>query len=321
MVKKKTTILIVGINNFIGFHLSDHLSKKFNIYGTLSKDIKSYNKLEKYRLSLLKKKIYFIKYKSPKNSLIKIIRLVKPNIFIFNFFISKNWNNKKFSYEKNKRILFNQINGVIKVLKVTKCKAIIVTGSSEDFNNRDNNIRESFSKPPDNSYGKLKNIFSKKIFLLSKMNKINFAYMRLFSPFGLLDKNSKIFEKLLKNNARIFVNNLKIKRNFTYVKDIVLSFENVINFLIKNKYKYLIINVANKKKVFLCDFISKIKFYFKLNIRIMKKTKLKNDKFAYGQPILLNKMKYIKHKFNNVDIALKDIYKDYNNKYKNFYIE
>ena len=52
----------------------------------------------------------------------------------------------------------------------------MVTGSSEDFKGRNNEIIEKFSDPPNNPYGKLKNLLGKKISLLSKKNNLNFAY-------------------------------------------------------------------------------------------------------------------------------------------------
>ena len=82
MVSKKKTILIIGINNFVGFHVSLHLSKKFNIVGTYSKNLNSYNKLEKYRFKCLKKNsVKFLKYKSPDQSLVKLVKKNKTRLF------------------------------------------------------------------------------------------------------------------------------------------------------------------------------------------------------------------------------------------------
>ncbi len=97
-MKKK--ILIAGINNFLGFHLALKLSEKFDVIGTLSKDIKKYNLLEKFRIRVLKKKITLIKYNVFKDNIKKIIITYSPNIWIHNISISKNWKEKKFNVKK-----------------------------------------------------------------------------------------------------------------------------------------------------------------------------------------------------------------------------
>ena len=93
---KKETILIAGLNNFLGFHLALKFYKKFNVIGTISKEIAKYNDLEKFRLLYLKKKINLIKYNVLKSNVHKIIVTYKPNIWIHNISISKNWKKKNF---------------------------------------------------------------------------------------------------------------------------------------------------------------------------------------------------------------------------------
>ena len=315
----KKTILIVGINNLVGFYLSVHLSKNFQVIGTCSRNMNQYNKLEKYRFKILRKNsVKFIKYMSPKDSLIKIIKKLKPNIFIFNSFISKDWNNEKFKYGQIKKILFHELNESMNLLKRFKCQAIMVTGSSEDFKGRNNEIIEKFSDPPNNPYGKLKNLLGKKISLLSKKNNLNFAYLRLFSPYGLLDKKHKITEQLIKNKV-VKIKNPNVLRNFTYVKDIAKSYEFIINYLENSNNESLIINISNNRKIKMKFFVSSFKDVFNTNINTKFSKIFSKDKYYYGNPSLKNKNKIISFNFYNIKNSFKDMYEDLKNEYEEFY--
>ena len=321
MDNKKRIILILGVNNFVGYYIAIHLSKKFRIIGTYSKDIKTYNNLEKYRLKkLINNKIKLIKYTSPKNNLLEIVEKYKPDIFIFNMFISKNWDTNKYNYKKNKKIIFNKVPDLITCLKVIKCKGFIITGSSEDYKDRKGKILEKFTSMPSNAYGKLINLYSRKVQNLCKKNKLNFVYFRIFSPFGVLDKKNKIIEEFLVSKKELLkINNINVQRNFTYIKDIAKSYEEIINlFLIKNNQSILI-NLSNDKKYTLNYFLNKILSTFNKKINIVNNKKSLIDKFYYGTPITRNKKKYFTYKFKELDHSLRDIYKDVNSLYLDYY--
>jgi nucleoside-diphosphate-sugar epimerase len=318
---KKRSILILGINNFIGYNLAIYLSNTYNIIGTYSSNLNSYNKLENYRFKKLKnKKVKLIKYKSPKDNLVKISNKIKPDFFIFNMFVSNHWNTTKYNFEGNKKIIFNNINELINSLNKNNCSGFLITGSSEDYSVRNTKVHEKFTTAPSNSYGKLINIFSKHVKELCKQNKINFVYFRLFSPFGLLDKKNKILEELLLSNKdMVKINNSKVKRNFTYVKDIARSYEKIIKLFLKKNNESIIINVFNDSKFNLVKFVNTFLYTFKKNTKIHIDQKISKDKFNYGLPNALNRRKYIDFKFKDLDQSMRDIYKDYNSEYLNYY--
>ena len=317
----KKTILIVGINNLIGFHLSLHLSSKFNVFGTYSKKLNQYNYLEKFRFKVLRKNsVKLIKYLSPVDSLVKTVKKLRPDALIFNTFISKDWNNKKFKYDQIKNILFHELDETMIFLKKLGCQTIIVTGSSEDFKDRDIKISEEFSEPPENPYGKLKNLLAKTISSLSQKNNLNFAYLRLFSPYGSLDKKHKVTEQLI-SQKNIKIKNPNFNRNFTYVKDIAKSYEYVINYLQNKNNQSLIVNVSSNKKISIKYFINAFVKILNIKTIINFSTDLVDDQYYYGNPVLKNKRKFLNFKFHSIENSLKDFDNDIKKKYRKFYNE
>jgi nucleoside-diphosphate-sugar epimerase len=312
---KKETILIAGLNNFLGFHLALKFYKKFNVIGTLSKEIAKYNDLEKFRLLFLKKKIKLIKYNVLKSNVHKIIATYKPNIWIHNISISKNWKKKKFNLKKNYKTSSKDLETIITKLKKNNCRLFMHSGSSEEYYKRNGILYEKILKPPKNYYGRMKFYLSKQIFFLCKKNKLNCAIIRLFSPYGLLDKNNKLFSIIYKNKYKNKITNLSSKRNFTYINDITLGYYKIINYL-KKKNQYRVFNLANPKKISISKIIYEWNRVNSIKIKTSMKKKI-NDKFYYGNPSLLSnkflKIIYtdINSSFKNMNIQKKKLFKSY----------
>ena len=272
-MKKK--ILIAGINNFLGFHLALKLSEKFDVIGTLSKDIKKYNLLEKFRIRVLKKKITLIKYNVFKDNIKKIIITYSPNIWIHNISISKNWKEKKFNVKKNIKVASR------------------------------------------NNYGKMKFLLSKKILVLCKQNTLNCAIIRLFSPYGLLDKETKVISKINTKKNKIKIENINIERNFTFINDVVNGYLQIIKFF-KKKKQYKIFNLANPNKIKLFDILKKWNDINKKKIKIFSSHKKGLDKFYYGKPSLKSN-KSIKNVYTNIEDSIKIMNKQKNSVFKDYY--
>jgi nucleoside-diphosphate-sugar epimerase len=315
---KKKKILIAGINNFLGFHLALKLSEKFIIIGTLSREIKKYNNLERYRLSILKKKIKLIKYNTFKDDVKQIINIYKPNIWIHNISISKNWDGKNFNLKKNLNTSSKDLENIIPQLKNRNCSLFIHTSSSEEYFKRQGTLYEKILTPPKNSYGKMKFMLSKKILLLCQKNRLNCAIIRLFSPYGLLDKENKLFSILFNNTNNKKITNLTSKRNFTFINDVTTGYFKIINYL-KNKNQYKIYNLANPKKISVLNIFNKWNKINNNKIKIFFDKKKKNfDKFYYGKPSLLSN-KYIKNRYTSIDASFKIMSIQKKKIFKNYY--
>lgn len=314
-MKKK--ILIAGINNFLGFHLALKLSEKFDVIGTLSKDIKKYNLLEKFRIRILKKKITLIKYNVFKDNIKKIIITYSPNIWIHNISISKNWKEKKFNVKKNINVASKNLEKIIPELKKNNCELFIFSGSSEEYPRKKNILYEKILQPPDNNYGKMKFLLSKKILMLSRQNTLNCAIIRLFSPYGLLDKETKVISKINTKKNKIKIENINIERNFTFINDVVNGYLQIIKFF-KKKKQYKIFNLANPNKIKLFDILKKWNDINKKKIKIFSSHKKVLDKFYYGKPSLKSN-KSIKNVYTNIEDSIKIMNKQKNSVFKDYY--
>ena len=314
-MKKK--ILIAGINNFLGFHLALQLSKKFYVIGTLSKDIKKYNFLEKFRISILKKKITLIKYNVFKDDVKKMIVNYTPNIWIHNISISKNWKKKKFNIKKNINIASKNLEKIIPELKKNNCELFMFSSSSEEYPRKKSILYEKILQPPINNYGKMKFLISKKILMLCKQNTLNCAIVRLFSPYGLLDKESKIISKIYTQKNKIKIENINLERNFTFINDIVNGYLQIIKFF-KNKKQYKIFNLANPNKIKLLDFLKIWNNIARKKIQIFSFKKNRIDKFYYGKPSLKSN-KFIKNSYKSIENSIKIMNKQRNGIFNNYY--
>ena len=256
-------ILVTGAAGFIGFHLCKHLlENEYKIIG-----IDNINKyydptLKIARLKILKKMSNFIFYKT---DLCDYKQL--KNIF-YQFSIDCICNlaaqagvryslTHPFVYQKSNNEGFLNI---IELAKKFTIKNFVYASSSSVYGN---NRKLPFSEKdpvnhPISLYAATKRSNELIAYTYSHLFNLPCSGLRFFTvygPWGRPDMALFIFTKaIIENKAIKIFNNGDMKRNFTYIDDIVDGIRRVID----NPKKYEIYNIGNNKAENLLDFIENI---------------------------------------------------------------
>ena len=268
-------ILITGCAGFIGFHLSKKLlSKNVKVLGIDCLD-NYYPKFHKYRrLKILKK---YRKFKFIKLDLKRFDTLKKKlNNFKIDYIIHLAAQPGVRISISNPHNTLNQnlisFSNIIEISRLKKIKKFIYASSSSiygdtkiyPFSEKDNkNI-------PVSIYGatKLSNeIIAKTYSKNFKIKCIGLRFFTVYGPYGRPDMAYYSFLDNLKKNKKIEVfNRGKMKRDFTYIDDVI---DGVIKILkTKIKENSIILNIGKGKPDNLMDLINLIQKNFKKKFKI-----------------------------------------------------
>ena len=92
---------------------------------------------------------------------------------------------------------------------------------------------------------------------LFKIKSIGLRFFTVYGPWGRPDMATFIFTKKILEKKKIDIFNYgKMKRDFTYIDDIIDGIEGAINFNLKKEWYHKIYNLGNNNTESLLDFIS-----------------------------------------------------------------
>ena len=254
-------ILVTGSAGFIGFHLCQSLIEDgYEVIGI--DNINNYydTNLKKNRLKKLKMNPSFVFKKidiSDRDSLNTLFKNYKPEKVI-NLAAQAG---VRYSIENPYAYVNSNITGFINVIELCvkyKVKGLIYASSSSVYGGNEkipfsekDNVRKPLA-----IYGVTKRTNELIAYSYSQLYGLNSTGLRFFTvygPWGRPDMALYIFTKKIFNGVPIPVfNNGKMKRDFTYIDDIISGTRNAID---KN-YDYEIFNLGNHKSEDLKDMIS-----------------------------------------------------------------
>ena len=253
--------LISGSAGFIGFHLSEFLlKKKHNVYGV--DDLNSYYdvKLKKSRLDILKKYKNFVFFRR-KIEDIKIVKFFKKKKIdiIINLAAQAG---VRYSLENpyvyiNSNIL-GQVN-MLELAKELKIKKYIYASSSSVYGGNKSlpfSVKDRVDNPISLYAASKKSteLIAEYYSHLYKISSIGLRFFTVYGPWGRPDMATFIFTKNIINGKPINIFNYgKMKRDFTYVDDIISGIYGSINFKMKKLHK--VYNLGNSKPESLLEFI------------------------------------------------------------------
>tara|TARA_Y100001980_G_C14551808_1_gene335478 strand:- start:607 stop:1569 length:963 start_codon:yes stop_codon:yes gene_type:complete len=266
-------ILVTGCAGFIGMHLCESLLKDNIIIAGLDNlnDYYSQN-LKLNRLERLKRFKHFKFYQIDileQDKLFKVIKKFNPTILVHlaaqagvrysidNPFQSMNINVLGFTNILEGCRSFN-----IKKLIYASSSSVYGQNSKYPFSEKEKAIK------PISLYGVSKKTNEMIAFSYSELHKINTIGLRFFTvygPWGRPDMAMYIFAKNIISGKPIPVfNQGKMKRDFTYVDDIILGIRSSIT----KDYKNKIFNLGNSQAEPLLDMIQYIEEYLGIKAKI-----------------------------------------------------
>jgi len=269
-------LLITGAAGFIGFHLTKKLlEKKYQIFGIDNLNDYYDINLKNNRLKILKK---YSNFKFKKVDISNYIQTKK---------VFKDFNpDKVINLAAQAGVRYSLINpsayvisnlmgffNIIDLCKDFKVSGLIYASSSSIYGEKQNNSFKEDDKAnnPNSLYAATKKsneLIASSYSHLYKLNTTGLRFFSVYGPYGRPDMAYYLFtDKISKNKVISVFNNGKMKRDFTYIDDIINGIEKAI---IKN-YKCEIFNLGNNKNYSLMNLINiiekklgkkaKIKFY------------------------------------------------------------
>lgn len=246
-------ILITGVSGYIGSCLYNYLRKK-------NKFVYGLDKIKPTRLSLIKKKDFFLCNLLNQKKLKKILLLVRPTVIIHlagQSTVDPGISIKKYFIDNVKTT-----ENLILLMKELKISKIVFSSTAAVYKEKNSSLREEDNLKPKSNYGKSKILAEN---LIRKNKKLKFIILRFFNVSSSLTEPlvgehhlpethfiPTLVSRSLKNQTtKVFGRNYNTDdgtciRDYIHIKDVCSSIEKSIVYLFKENYKSKIINIGNE---------------------------------------------------------------------------
>ncbi len=267
-------ILVTGCAGFIGFHTCQKLiKKKYKVLGIDSLNNYYDTGLKKNRLKILKNNKSFVFFKNDLNLKFLNQKIKKFNVKIIIHLAAQA--GVRYSIKNPSTYFDNNILGFFNILeasRINKINHLIFASSSSVYgNNKNIKFKENdYTDHPESFYAASKKSNEVMAYSYSKIYKIPVTGLRFFTvygPYGRPDMAYFKFTKAIHNEEPIDVyNNGDMKRDFTYIDDIVEGIIRTIQLIPKktsnptshSNAPFKIYNIGNNQPISLRRFISAI---------------------------------------------------------------
>ena len=272
-------ILITGCAGFIGFHLSDFLSKKYRNSKIIGFDnINNFYSpfLKKMRIKELKKNKNFFFKKIDLVNKKKIENIFKKNKIKIVIHLAAQAGVRDSlkmpnSYYKSNFIGFMNI---INISNKNKVKKFIFASSSSVYGDKKKfPLKENMDISPKNIYSATKKINEDIANDLSKISNMKMIGLRFFTVYGIFGRPDMFIFKFLNsifNNKKFYLYNRgNHLRDYTHIDDVV----NIIDNLIKKRVakKFQIFNICSNNPIELNKLVKFISNFVNIKPKLTKK--------------------------------------------------
>lgn len=226
--QKMQKVLIFGVGGFVGSYLSkEFLNNGYTVYGS-----------DKQKGIMLPKEVVFVQAELLDGENIeRIIKEIEPNIVVNLAAISSvgaSWSIPQTAMQVN---VVGALN-IMEAVKKLKNKAkVMFIGSSEEYVITDKPINEECELNASNPYGISKVTQEKFAKLYREQYNMQIYCVRPFNHTGVGQRDSFVLPSFCKQVAEIEksgksgiirVGNLKVKRDFSHVKDVVRAYRMIV---------------------------------------------------------------------------------------------
>lgn len=215
---RNTKVLVTGANGFIGSHLVKRLLESEAKVLAIVKNRYNLWRLEEYIPWISIEEINI----NDGNKLESKIRLYKPD-YVFHLAAYGVDFNKQDYLEAIKSNILGTFN-VVNSLKNVSFKKLINLGSSAEYGDKKNKMKEDMLPEPLNSYGSTKACATILAHQIARENNINIITLRPFGVFGEGEERHKLFCDIIMSvleNKEIELTKGEQLRDYCYVENII----------------------------------------------------------------------------------------------------
>ena len=272
-------ILITGCAGFIGFHLSEFLSKKYKKSKIIGFDnINNFYSpiLKKMRIKELKKNKNFYFKKMDLENKKKLENIFKKNKIKIVIHLAAQAGVRDSLKMPNSYFKSNFIGfmNIVAVSNKNKVKKFIFASSSSVYGDKKKfPLKENMNISPKNIYAATKKINEDIANDLSKISNMKMIGLRFFTVYGKFGRPDmfifKFLNSLLNNKKFYLFNKGNHYRDYTHIDDVV----NIIINLIKKKItrKFQIFNICSNNPIDLNKLVKFISNFLNIKPKIIKK--------------------------------------------------
>jgi UDP-glucose 4-epimerase len=254
----KKYVLITGITGFLGSHIADNLINNYNVIGLKRKNSNV------WRCEEFKDKVVWIDIDGNKDYAKEIIKYRIDTIIHCAWIGVELKERVDWSIQvKNIQFLFE----LLQLAKVTDVKQFIFLGSQAEYGNIKGIVTEDQVCDPLNAYGSVKLACLEILKTFSKMNNINWIWLRLFSVFGEKEGRTWLIPSLIekiKTETEMDFTLGEQKYAYLYVKD----FATIINKIVTIKIESGIYNVSSNIVKSIRSIVEEIRNRINLNFHL-----------------------------------------------------
>jgi nucleoside-diphosphate-sugar epimerase len=296
---KETKILITGTNGFLGKNILNYIKKK---------EYKIFSIVRKKKLNYPKN---FLTVESDIGNLnihtLDKIKKFKPTIVL-----NLAWNGiPDYSYENCFKNIKEQISFFNNIKKIKSIKKIICIGSCWEYPEKIGKCKVKNKLNMESYFSWSKQTIYNFIKLITKKNKIDLVWFRIFFMYGRYQKNSSLIPLIilsLKNKKFPKINNPQNRNDFIFVDDVCEA----IMFAIKKKNINGIFNLGSGNTFSVQIILKKIIKNLNINVKNKKFIAKKNKKTKYNysdNKNTFNKLRWIAK--TNIDQGIKKMIEFY----------
>ena len=272
-------ILITGCAGFIGFHLTEFLSKKYKKSKIIGFDnINNFYSpiLKKMRIKVLKKNKNFFFKKIDLENKKKIENIFKRNKIKIVIHLAAQAGVRDSLKMPNSYFKSNFIGfmNIVNISNNNKVKKFIFASSSSVYGDKKKfPLKENMNISPKNIYSATKKINEDIANDLSKISNMKMIGLRFFTVYGKFGRPDmfifKFLNSLLNNKKFYLYNKGNHYRDYTHIDDVV----NIIFSLIKKKItkKFQIFNICSNNPIDLNKLVKFISNFANIKPKIIKK--------------------------------------------------
>ena len=246
-------VLITGCSGFIGSHLCERLMEEGDYYEVIGIDISPLPPDFMY-----KDKMIFV-HEDIRNS-IRSIGMYKPDLVIHLAALAGVHNSTRMPQDYVESNIIGTIN-LLEECKLHGIPKIIYASSSTVYANEVNKERLNTTCSLLSPYAITKKS-CEMLFQYYKIQSIGLRFFSVYGPRGRKDMAPFIFiHKILNEEPIEIFGNGNMKRDFTYISDIINGIVLSIQYICKNQFQHEIFNLGNCKSFTVRHFISVIEAY------------------------------------------------------------
>ena len=232
---KKDTLVISGISSFVGANLAIEFSNKgFNVIGLISRSFEEYEYPRNLRLEICRNRgVSFYQLDLKENySIKKFFQDKHPDYFIHHAAWTNNANSPQFDLNEAIKVNVKPLRTLYEELKKCSAKGIIITGTNQEYGDKETGFKEDDICMPTTQYGLSKLCMTITASQLCNEFKVPTRIARLFNPIGALDNPNKllpcIIHKVSKDN-KFDLSKCIQQRDFIYIKDLAEGYIKLVD--------------------------------------------------------------------------------------------